>query len=85
MVNDAASYNNDSDGTIIHSEVLDDSEEYLTENFEGLTLQDESKGKVKESEAQELLDEYGKDANIIIYDAEYTEQYEDEIASKSDC
>ena len=33
MVNDAASYNNDSDGTIIHSEVLDDSEEYLTENL----------------------------------------------------
>lgn len=82
IVSTGVAFANNSAGTIIHSEVLEDSEEYLIENSEGLTLRNEAEGKVKESEAQELLDEYGKDANIIIYDVGYTKQYEEEITRK---
>ena len=60
-------------------------EEYLTEDLEGLTVNEDARGKVTVSEAEGLLEEYGKDSNIIIYDVGYTkqyEQYEKEITGK---
>lgn len=60
-------------------------EEHLTGDLEGLTVKEEARGKVTVSEAEELLEEYGKDSNIIIYDVGYTkqyEQYEKEITGK---